>query len=136
MANKANKSQPKVSNRKISNTLRQLNNIVGQANLSIYGTDRTSDVDLLNAKFQGILKSEMNSLTNKDDGDVTSFLSQLYSNDKKNNAIAIIPEKKYQLGNPSRFKTKISETKIMALPASGCIRIKKTGIKTIANPII
>ena len=34
---------------------RQLNNInsmIGQANLTMYGTDRTSDVDTLNKKFQ------------------------------------------------------------------------------------
>ena len=34
------------------------------------------------------------------------------------------------------FNTKINEIKIMALPASGCIRINATGIKTIASPII
>ena len=54
--------------------------------------------------------------------------------DKKNNAMAMIPEKKYQLGNPSLFKTKIKDTKIMALPASGCIKISKTGIAIMASP--
>jgi hypothetical protein len=56
--------------------------------------------------------------------------------DKKNKAIAIIPAKKYQLGNPSLFNTNIKETNIMALPASGCINIRRIGSPTIANPMI
>ena len=34
------------------------------------------------------------------------------------------------------FKTKIKDTKIMALPASGCIKISKTGIAIMASPTI
>lgn len=65
---------------------RQLNNLLGQANLSLYGTDRTSDVDPLNAKFQQILKDEVGQMTNNNTDDVTSFLNRLWSNEKKDNA--------------------------------------------------
>ena len=35
-------------NKKVRQNLGQLNKIIGQATLSLYGTDRTSDVDSLN----------------------------------------------------------------------------------------
>lgn len=67
--------------------LAQLDNLLSQANLNLYGTDRMSDVDTLNGKFQKILHNEINSLTHGDEADVTSFLNKLYSNDKKSGAI-------------------------------------------------
>lgn len=73
-------------NKKVRQNLGQLNKIIGQATLSLYGTDRTSDVDSLNDTFQKILQNEIDSLTNKNNDDVTSFLSKLYSQDKKLNA--------------------------------------------------
>ena len=63
--------------------LSNINNLLGQANLSLYGTDRTSDVDNLNAKFQQLLNSELNDMTNRSEGDITSFLGQLVSSDGK-----------------------------------------------------
>ncbi|MDY3769137.1 MAG: hypothetical protein SOZ83_06030, partial [Sphaerochaetaceae bacterium] len=65
-----------------------INNMIGQANLSMYGTDRNSDVDTLNNKFQELLNSEMDTIKNHNDGDVTSFLSQIVSQDNKQNAQA------------------------------------------------
>ena len=57
------------------------------------------------------------------------------TSEKKNNPIATIPEMKYQLGKPSLFNTKIKEIKIIALPASGCNKIRKMGNPIMANPI-
>ena len=54
---------------------------------------------------------------------------------KKNKTIAVIPEIKYQLGKPSLYKTKIKDKNIIALPASGCIRISKTGRPMIPKAI-
>ena len=63
--------------------LTNIDNLIGQANLNLYGTDRTSDVDALNTKFQSILKDQIEGFTNKSSGDISSFLSQIVSNDKK-----------------------------------------------------
>ena len=68
---------------------RQLNNIsnlIGQANLSLFGTDRTSEVDDLNTKFYSLLNDQINTFTNHDNEDITSFLSQVVSDDNKSKA--------------------------------------------------
>ena len=52
---------------------------------------------------------------------------------KRNVAMAIAPVHKYQLGNPSLYKTKTSDKNIIALPASGCINIKIIGKPIIAK---
>lgn len=81
---KAAEASPDLSkNKGFIRSYTQLNDILGQANLNLYGTDRTSDIDKLNAQFQSILKDEMGELTNNNTGDVTSFLNRLWSNDRK-----------------------------------------------------
>jgi hypothetical protein len=76
-----------LNNRRVKNTFRQLSNILGWANLSLYGTDRTSDVDSLNQTFNSIMKNEINTITGKADGDTSSFLSKLSSKDRKSTAM-------------------------------------------------
>ena len=76
-----------LNNRQVKNTFRQLSNILGQANLSLYGTDRKSDVDTLNQTFQTIMKNELNIISGKSDGDASSFLSKLNSKDRKATAM-------------------------------------------------
>lgn len=76
-----------LNNRRIRNTFRQLSNIMGQANLTLYGTDRTSDTESLNKTFQSIMKNELESLTGKTEGDTSSFLSKLSSKDRKSTAM-------------------------------------------------
>jgi len=66
--------------------LMNLNNMIGQANLSIYGTDRTSEVSTLNTKFQTLLNTQLDDLTHRNSGDITSFLGQIISSDNKNAA--------------------------------------------------
>ena len=73
----------KKNKKRINQGLEQLNKIIGKANLSLYGTDRISDVDKLNSEFQIILHGDVDDITKKDNEDVTSFLSKLYSQDKK-----------------------------------------------------
>ena len=73
----------KKNRKRINQGLEQLNKIIGKANLSLYGTDRISDVDKLNSEFQNILHGDVDDITKKDNEDVTSFLSKLYSQDKK-----------------------------------------------------
>lgn len=88
MANAQNKERSKnlFGSKQVQKNIQQINNILGQANLSLYGTDRTSDVDALNGKFEDILNGELGSIS-KNDGDVTSFLSKLWSSDKKTEAM-------------------------------------------------
>jgi hypothetical protein len=66
--------------------LSQLEKLLSQANLNLYGTDRKSAVDDLNTKFSSLLHSEIDNLTQKDEADITSFINRLYSNDKKSTA--------------------------------------------------
>lgn len=66
--------------------LANLNNMIGQANLNLYGTDRQSEVDQLNSQFQTIMNNQMDSITKRDSDDITSFLGQIISNDRKTTA--------------------------------------------------
>ena len=70
----------------ITQSVSNINRIIGRANVSLYGTDRTSDVTGLNDKFKDILNKGLEDLTKAKEGDVSSFLSKLYSRDKKLNA--------------------------------------------------
>ena len=82
-----NENSDLLNNRRIKNSFRQLSNIIGQANLTLYGTDRVSDTDALNKNFQSIMKNELESLTGKSEGDTSSFLSKLSSKDRKSTAM-------------------------------------------------
>lgn len=75
------------TNNLFNKALSQLNGIIGQTSLDLYGTDRTSDVDLLDKKFQNIIHTEINDLTNKNDEDITSFINRLYSQDQKDSVL-------------------------------------------------
>ena len=77
-----NKKRDKLFKRQLTN----INNLIGQANLSLYGTDRTSEIDNLNIKFQSIMNDQMDNFTNRSKEDLTSFLGQIISNDNKTTA--------------------------------------------------
>lgn len=77
-----------LKDKSVKRNLSQIENLLGQANLNLYGTDRTSEVDVLNNRFQSLLHDEIGTLTQKDEGDVTSFINKLYSADKKSTASA------------------------------------------------
>lgn len=72
--------------RRVKNVIKQIDNLVGQSNLTLYGSDRTSDIDQLDSTFHDIMKVEIDKITNSDNMDTTSFLSKLYSNDRIENA--------------------------------------------------
>ena len=67
-------------------TSTQLNNVIGRASLDLYGTDRNLDIDRLNNKFQNILRDNIASINSKDSDDITSFISKVWSADRKNSA--------------------------------------------------
>lgn len=72
--------------RRVKNVIREIDSLVGQSNLTLYGSDRTSDIDHLDSTFHDIMKVEIDKITNNDTMDTTSFLSKLYSNDRIENA--------------------------------------------------
>lgn len=84
-----------MNDKNVKRNLSQLNNILSQANLSLYGTDRVDDVDSLNSKFQSLLHGEIDNLASKDDGDITSFINKLYSIDKKTTATGQLAENQF-----------------------------------------
>lgn len=72
--------------RRVKNILHQIDGLMGQSNLSLNGSDRTSDIETLDNTFHSIMKTEIDKITNNNTMDTTSFLSKLYSNDRVENA--------------------------------------------------
>lgn len=82
-----------------------LNNMIGQANLSLYGTDRTSEIDNLNLKFQSLLNSQIDDLTHKSSGDITSFLGQIISSDNKTAAAEELLNNQFMAMSGNEYST-------------------------------
>lgn len=74
--------------RRVKNILHQIDGLMGQSNLTLNGSDRTSDIETLDNTFHDIMKTEIDKITNNNTMDTTSFLSTLYSNDRVENAQA------------------------------------------------
>lgn len=87
MPNSNDKNSEKlINNKTLKKDIRQVDASIGQLNMSIYGTDRNSEIDSLNDTFQSLLQSELDSINHKDSEDITSFINKLYSSDKKTTA--------------------------------------------------
>lgn len=85
-----NKNNPVMSEEDktfVNNTMPKIDGLIRDANLNIYGTDRESNVKELDDKFQKILSSELNNITQPNKSSTSSFLAELWSNDSKNNAM-------------------------------------------------
>lgn len=84
MAN--NKDEKDLDIRK-DNSLRKrlssINALINQGNLSLYGTDKTDNLNSLDDKFMSILNNSINDITNRDDQDITSFLNKVVSSENK-----------------------------------------------------
>ena len=74
-------------NKSILRKFKTVDDLLNQSRLSLYGTDRSSDMDELNNKFQKLLNNEIGSITNRDTGDTSSFLSQLISTTNKRTSL-------------------------------------------------
>ena len=92
-------------NKTIRRNLSQLNTILGRANLSLYGTDRTSEVSSLDKKFQDILHTQLDALNNSDDNDITSFIHKLWSDDRKKSAISRMLDNQFSNTTGSELST-------------------------------
>ena len=68
------------SNRNISGNL---NTLMDELSVMTYGNPRTDKIDSLSNVFKSLLKSEMDSLTKRGNGDITSFISQVLSDNSK-----------------------------------------------------
>lgn len=86
MAEQKGASKP-LNNKNLKSRINQINNMIGRANLDIYGSDRTSDIDELDKQFQNILQNNISSISGKEDGDITSFLNKIVSSDNKTTAL-------------------------------------------------
>lgn len=92
MANtKPNKKEPGVLTKRQASVLNKSNrNISGNINALMdninnmtYGISRTDKIDKLNDQFNSLLKKEVDSITKTTDGDTTSFITKLFSENNK-----------------------------------------------------
>lgn len=86
--NKKDKKKMSVNEKQAKQIRSVMDNLIGQLNMNLYGTDRTSDVGALDTAFTDILNNELSSLNNLEKNDVTSFLGKISSQDDKNASIA------------------------------------------------
>ena len=63
--------------------LKNIDSMISQMELSLYGTVKKNDHDYLTNQFNEILKGEMNGLNHTQDSDVSSFMAKLFDNDKR-----------------------------------------------------
>lgn len=68
------------SNKKISGNI---NSLLDTIHSIAYGTTRTDKIDNLTAEFNDLLKSEVDNISKTADGDTTSFLTKLFSEQNK-----------------------------------------------------
>lgn len=69
--------------KKNDSILSSLDEMIGQLELSLYGTSKKNDHAILTNQFNDILKGQMDGLNHTKDSDVTSFMAKLFDNDKR-----------------------------------------------------
>lgn len=71
-----------------------INDMISQMEISLYGITKKSDLDDLSAKFNSIMQSEMDDIVKNSSSDVNSFMTKLYSSDlaNKRNGIGSIED--------------------------------------------
>ena len=67
---------------RVKGIMKQINSLLGQSHLTMYGTDRVSEIDRLDTEFYNTMQRELGRYTNNNMGDTTSFISKLYSQDR------------------------------------------------------
>lgn len=81
--NDKNNDNNGIDKKSVRSRFKQLTNLLGQANLSLYGTDRNPDSNELDNKFQEIISSGVNSYLGNNIADSSSFLANLASETDK-----------------------------------------------------
>lgn len=71
-----------------------INDMISQLEISLYGINKKSDVDDLSAKFNSIMQSEMDDMLKNTSSDVNTFMTKLYASDlaTKRNGIGSIED--------------------------------------------
>lgn len=79
--------KPKINVARINRLNKKTSNNIGalikDMEMSIYGASSGIEVDTLNSMFDNLLDNELNALNSTCDGDVTSFITKLCSNNNK-----------------------------------------------------
>ena len=71
-----------------------INDMISQMEISLYGISKKSDIDDLSTKFNSIMQSEMDDILKNTSSDVNSFMTKLYATDlaTKRNGIGSIED--------------------------------------------
>lgn len=77
------KRQASILNRSNRNISGNINGLMDNINNMTYGISRTDKIDKLNEQFNSLLKREVDSITKTTDGDTTSFITKLFSENNK-----------------------------------------------------
>ena len=98
MANNKRKTKPDYipprvikRNREITSNI---NDMISQMEISLYGISKKSDIDDLSSKFNSIMQTEMDDILKNSSSDINSFMTKLYSSDlaSKRNGIGTIED--------------------------------------------
>jgi len=65
------------------NILSNIDDIMNRMELSLYGTTKKNDINELLGEFNTIIKTQTDGLAHAQDGEISSFISRVYDNDKK-----------------------------------------------------
>lgn len=85
----------KIIDRKFARNEKNNNALMDELSISLYGTDKKNDVDELNSKFNDIMSAEIHTLTRGDVDDTSSFINQLYSQNRKINQLDNLLERQF-----------------------------------------
>ena len=71
-----------------------INDMISQMEISLYGISKKSDIDDLSSKFNSIMQTEMDDILKNSSSDINSFMTKLYSSDlaSKRNGIGTIED--------------------------------------------
>ena len=83
------------SSSSINKSIKTANDLMNKLNMNVYNQNDTKDIDQLNDKFNNILKTEISKINNKDNEDTTSFLGQLFNNEKRTNSVDQVLKKQF-----------------------------------------
>lgn len=94
------------SNRKLSGNI---NALMDNLSSMTYGVQRTDKIDQLQTDFKSLLKGEVDSITKIADGDTTSFITKLFSENNKRVASEMKDIEEFFAGNQDALEAFISE---------------------------
>ena len=77
------KSQARSINKTNRNISSNINNLLDDIHIMTHGVSRTDKIDSLRKDFESLLSDEIDSVTKTTDGDTTSFLTKLLSENRK-----------------------------------------------------